>query len=97
MNVNRPLLAGLAGAAATVVVLGVTGNLTSCTPIDRTLNPDARHYWQSEEKYVEETIWWCTERYVTLESGSERNADRCVESSLRGAVERGYLQEAWTR
>lgn len=85
----------LIGTAAAVGVLGVSGNLEAVTPVDRMLNPDARHYWQSEEEYVREIIDSCSERAFVPGGGKARAADACVDSSLRSAVERDYLPAEW--
>ena len=75
----------------TVCVLGVSGSLHSIPPVDRVLNPDARHYWQSEEDYIEEIVDYCTKQAFVPGGGKAKAADACVDSSLRTAEERGYL------
>lgn len=83
------------GAVLVVFWLGWSGNLYSVPPVDRVLNPDAHHYWQSEKDYVDEIIRYCAHQAFSLGQGGKRGADRCVDTSLAEAVDCGYLHPAW--
>jgi hypothetical protein len=87
----------LLGIVGTIAVLGLFGQLTACSAIDRALNPHARHYWESEEHYYGDIVKFCANNVIVVHEGTERQADACIASSVRGAVERGYLSARWLR
>jgi hypothetical protein len=91
MSSQPPWVWITAGVLATILVFGYTGNLYAVPPIDRVLNPDSRNYWESEEEYIREIVDFCAEAHITLDRSSERVADRCIDSSIEEAVDRGYL------
>ena len=80
------------GVIVTVLVLGISGNLVSCAPVDRTLNPDARNWWESEEAYILKFAESCAAFYT-----SDGATQRCIDGSVREAIDRGYLSDEWVR
>jgi hypothetical protein len=95
MSSKPPWVWVVAGAVGIVLLLGFMGSLYSVPPIDRVLNPDARHYWQSEDDYLKELIDFCAESNFVPGGTGNRGADICVEQSIEEAVDRGYLDPSF--
>lgn len=87
------------GVLATVLILGYLGALTSIAPIDRTLNPDARRYWESKAHFVGRIVDHCSAAGFaadadgnSIDAGNEEHtADKCLDQSFETSGERGYL------
>lgn len=89
-------LGWLAFVVATVVLAAYTGHLSAIAPVDRVINPHARHYWQSEEDYFRDIVHYCARSVILEAAGTSRQADACIRSSVRGAIDRDYLSAAWS-
>jgi hypothetical protein len=101
---NRPPWQYVAlGAIGVTALLGFTGNLTSVTPLDRLLNPDARQYWESEERYLESIFEQCSNQSDSVYEATDdddralRSFERCFDSSVDTALDRGYLSDRAVR
>lgn len=77
---------------------GYAGHLHPIRPLDRLLNPNARGYLESADDYVNDIFRHCSNESdrVLAHPGTSRaqamgTFRRCYDSSLDGAVERGYL------
>ena len=70
------------GAIVAVLALGFFGQLAACAVIDRTVNPDARRWWQSEDEYLRTIVDSCTQT---------AHPRVCIRHSVDEAFDRGYL------
>lgn len=104
LSQRGPWLWAITGVVVTFAVLGYFGQLHSIPPIDRTLNPDARNYWQSASEYSEEIVVYCTtydENLVPPDMTHEEfkrwfteGSERCIADRVKQAGDRGYFSEA---